>query len=147
MTGIVYSRNVGALLNVQPSVRPQSASAGTINGVAIDRAAHYMPLSCVLHTSAGAVSGAPSTTSVQSKIQHSADNSTWADYTDPDTGTTAQAAALTAQNTANSLSVDLINANRYIRAVTVVAFTGGTSPAALVATGIVLGGEAALAAS
>jgi len=145
MVSIVTQRNIGALLAIVTSVEPQSASAGTINGGSIDRQLHSMAGSCVLHQAAGAVSGAPSTTSVVTKLQHSPDNSTWADYK-PDGVNTAQTAALTAQNTEDSLAVDLTAANRYLRAVTTVTFTGGASPAALVASDVVLGGENTIAA-
>lgn len=138
---IVQSRNIGAYISAVTSVEPQSSTGATINGGGIDRMSHNgNPLSCVLHTIAGAISGSPTTASVQSKLQDSADGTTYADY-QPDGANTAQAAALTAQNTENSLSVDLTLARRYIRVVTVVAFTGGSSPAALVAAEVVLGGE------
>src|SRR6185312_15509284 len=117
MTDINVMKNIGALVDVVTSVEPQSSTGATINGASIDRQLHGNALSCVLHTIGGAVTGAPTTSSVQSKLQDSADNSTWADYK-PDTVNVAQAAALTAQNTENSLSVDLTNARRFIRAVT-----------------------------
>lgn len=137
----VQSRNIGAYISAVTSVEPQSSTGATINGASIDRMAHNgNPLSCVLHQIAGAISGAPSTASVQSKVQDSADGTTFADY-QSDGANTAQSVALTAQNTENSLSVDLTLARRYLRVVTVVGFTGGTSPAALVAAELILGGE------
>lgn len=145
MTDINVMKNIGALVDVVTSVEPQSSAAATINGTGIDRQLHGNALSCVLHTIEGAVSGAPSASSVQSKLQDSADNSTFADYK-PDGVNVAQAAALSAANTENGLAVDLTNARRFIRAVTVVGFTGGTSPSALVAADIVLAGERTLPA-
>jgi hypothetical protein len=141
----VTQHNIGALLATVTSVEPQSSAAATINGAAIDRQAHSMPLSCVLHTAVGALGGTPTTASVQSTLQHSPDNSTWTNFL-YDGVNTAQAPALTAANTENSLSVDLWLANRYIRVVTVVGFTGGTSPTALVNADVILGGEQTLAA-
>jgi len=140
MGSIVTQRNIGALLSVVTSVEPQSSAAATINGTGIDRQAHSMAGCCVLHQAAGAVGGTPTTTSVVTKLQDSPDNSTFSDYK-PDWVNVATNAALTAANTENSLSVDLTAANRYIRAVTTVAFTGGTSPTALVAADVVLSGE------
>lgn len=140
MGSIVTQRNIGALLSTVTSVEPQSSGAAAINGTSIDRQAHSMAGCCVLHQAAGAVTGAPAATSVVTKLQHSPDNATWADY-QPDDVNTAQNAALTAANTENSLSVDLTAANRYIRAVTTVAFTGGTTPAVLVVADVVLSGE------
>lgn len=139
--------NIGAFVAVVTSVEPQAASAGTINGASIDRFAHSNPLSCVLHTIVGADTGSPSAVSVQSELQHSPDNSTWTNYTDPQTGNAAQAAALAAINTENSLAVDLSSAYRYIRVQTAVSFTGGTSPTALVASDLVLGGQDTLPAT
>ena len=136
--------NVGSYVVPVTSVFPESASVGTINGASIDRALHNMPQSCVLHQVVGAESGAPTTTSVQTTLEHSPDNSTWSNYV---IGTaTQQTAALTAANSENTAAIDLGGAYRFIRASTVVAFTGGTSPAALVAADIVLGGERELAA-
>jgi hypothetical protein len=144
MSNFTSIHNVGSYVVPITSVFPESAAAGTINGSSIDRALHNMPQSCVLHQVAGAESGAPTTTSVQTTLQHSPDNSTWSNY---QIGTTVQqTAALTAASTENTASIDLAGAYRFIRAVTAVAFTGGTSPAVLVAADIILGGERELAA-
>lgn len=145
MADIVTQRNIGALLSIVTSVEPQSSVAATINGAGIDRQAHSMAGCCVLHQAAGALGGTPTTTSVITKLQDSADNSTFADYL-PDGVNVATTTALTAANTENGLSVDLTLARRYIRAVTTIAFTGGTSPTALVAGTVVLSGENTLAA-
>jgi hypothetical protein len=137
--------NIGSYVVPVTSVFPESAAAGTINGSSIDRMVHNLPNSCVLHQVVGAESGAPTTASVQTKLQDSPDNSTWNDYK-AGTTTVQETAALTAANSENSAAIDLGAANRYIRAVTIVSFTGGTSPAILVAADIVLGGERELAA-
>jgi hypothetical protein len=142
--GFAAQHNIGSYVVPVTSVFPESAAAGTINGSSIDRSVHNMPNSCVLHQVVGAESGAPSAASVQTKLQHSPDNSTWSDYT---IGTTVQeTAALTAANTENTAAIDLGGAYRFIRAVAIVSFTGGTSPAILVAADIILGGERELAA-
>ena len=139
---IVTQFNIGGIVFPLSGVRPQSASAGTINGASIDRMAHEMPLSCVVHQNVGAVGGAPPTTSVITQLQDSADGSTFADYAPASANAVVQAtAAVTAANTDNSVSVNLSSARRYIRAVTTVAFTGGTSPTALVAAMVLLSGE------
>ncbi len=144
MSSIAAIHNIGSYVVPVTSVFPESAAAGTFNGASIDRALHYMPQSCVLHQVVGAESGAPTATSVQTKLQQSPDNSTWSDY---QIGTTVQeTAVLTAANTENTAAIDLGGANRFIRAVTIVSFTGGTTPAILVAADIVLGGERELAA-
>lgn len=147
MSDIVLQRNIGALIAPVPSVRPQAASAGAINGVSIDRQAHSTALSCLLHQIGGAVTGAPTTSSSITKLQDSADNSTFADYVDPNTGVVATTAALSAANTDNTVAISLTSARRYIRAVTTVAFTGGTTPTAFVAADVILAGEDRLAAT
>ena len=93
-----------------------------------------------MHTSLGLVTGAPTTTSVISTLQHSADNSTWVAY-QPDGANNAVAPALTAATTENELDIDLSLANRYIRMSSVVSFTGGTSPAVSLAGFVTIGGE------
>lgn len=145
MSNFASVHNIGSYVVPITSVFPESAAAGTINGASIDRALHNMPQSCVLHQVAGAESGAPTTASVQTKLQDSPDNSTWSDYK-AGTANVQETAALTAANSENTTSIDLGGANRFIRAVTIVAFMGGTSPAILVAADIILGGERELAA-
>lgn len=142
---LAHIHNVGSFVVPVTSVFPESAAAGTVNGASIDRALHNMPQSCVLHQAAGAETGAPTTTSVQTKLQDSPDNTTWSDFK-AGTQTVQQTAALTAANAENTAAIDLVTANRFIRAVTAVAFTGGTSPAVLIAADIILGGERELAA-
>jgi len=139
---MVTQFNIGGIVFALSGVRPQSASAGAINGATIDRMAHEMPLSCVVHQNVGALGGAPTTTSVITKVQDSADGSTFADYAPLSALSVVQATtALTATNTDNSVNVNLSSARRYIRAVTTVAFTGGTSPTALVSAIVMLSGE------
>jgi hypothetical protein len=143
--GFSAQHNIGSYVVPVTSVFPESASAGTINGSSIDRQLHNLPNSCVLHQMVGAESGAPSAVSVLTKLQDSPDNSTWSDYK-AGTTTVQETAALTAASSENTAAIDLGGANRFIRAVTIVSFTGGTSPAILVAADIILGGERELAA-
>jgi hypothetical protein len=146
MSDIVVQKNIGGYAVDVTSVWPQSSAAATINGGSIDRQAHSMALSCIMHTAVGAIGGAPTTASVQSTLQHAPDNATWTNYTNPSTNAVAQGAALTAADTEQNVAIDLTNAYRYIRVVTVVAFTGGTSPTALVNADLTLAGENTLAA-
>lgn len=144
MSDINELRNIGSLVVPVTGVFPQNAAAGTINGASIDRVQHNLAGSCVLHQVVGAETGAPTTVSVQTTLQHSPDNSTWSNF---EIGTTVQqTTALTAANSENTAAIDLTGAYRFIRPVTVVAFTGGTSPEIQVAAGVILGGERELAA-
>ena len=146
MADIVTQRNIGALVDVVTSVLPQAAAAGTINGASIDRVAHGLAGSAVIHQVTGAETGTPTTVSVQTNVQHAPDNSTWTNYIPPGASTVAETAAVTAINTDASVAVDLSAAQRYVRVQTVVAFTGGTSPTIEVAADIVLAGERVLPA-
>ena len=144
MSDLVTQRNIGALIALVTCIPPESSAGGTINGTAIDRTLHGLANSCVLHQMVGSVSGAPSAVSILSKLQHSPDGSAWSDF--QINGTTQQAAALTAANTDSSAAIDLTMAARFIRPVMTVTLTGGTTPAALVAADLVLGGERTLPA-
>ena len=115
--GLSANRNIGSYVVPVTSVFPESATAGTINGSSIDRTLHNMPNSCVLHQVVGAETGAPSATSVQTKLQDSPDNSTFTDYK-AGTSTVQETAVLTAASSENTAAIDLTGANRYIRAVT-----------------------------
>jgi len=141
--GISAQRNIAEQAVAATSVEPQSSGAATIHGGWIDRYAHGDAQSCILHQAAGAISGSPSASSITSIIEDSVDGSTLA-------GTVSGSgspAALTAQNTESQVGVDLSAARRYVRITMTVAFTGGTSPAALVYGDLVFGGEQELPAT
>lgn len=136
-------KNIGGMLVTSIGVVPQSNSGSAINGTGLERAVQpgeQIALSCVLHVQTGATTGTPSTISVAGKLQHSDDNSTWTDYTDPSTNASAAITAITAASTASSVDVDLSQAKRYVRAVVTPAFTGGSSPTIMVSSSIVFGG-------
>lgn len=135
-------KKLGFLFKCVIGTVPAAVSAGTRNGSAIDRTVaggvHYG--TCTLFAASGAATGAPTTQTLDAKIQDSADGSTgWADYK-PDGTTVAAATQITAVNSSSELDVDLQGAKRYIRVVEVVAFTGGTTPTLGAQTVIVLGG-------
>ena len=144
MSDLVTQRNIGALVALVTVLPPESSSGGTLNGSTIDRILHGLANSCVLHQMVGTVSGAPTALSVQTALQHSPDGQTWSPF--QINGWTPQTAALTAANTDGTVSIDLTAACRFIRPVMTVAFTGGTTPAALVAADLVLAGERELPA-
>lgn len=144
MSDLVTQRNIGSLIVPVTGVFPQNAAAGTINGASIDRVARNMPNSCVLHQVTGAETGAPTAASVQTKLQHSPDNATWSDF--QINAAVQETPVLTAANSENTAAIDLTGANRFIRPVTTISFTGGSSPEIQVAAGVILGGERELAA-
>lgn len=146
MGDTVTQKNIGGMVVSLQSVDPIASAAATINGTSIDRQAHAMPLSALLHTQTGAATGAPTTLSVISTLQDSADNTNWANYL-PDGVNAATAPAVVAISADGNYSIDLTLARRYLRIVSVVAFTGGTAPTVGVAAELVLGGEQILAAT
>lgn len=146
--GISGDTNIGDQLAVVTSVLPQSATA-SVNGAGINRLSHGDAQSCVLHLAVGAVSGSPSSFSIQAVLQHAPDNSTWTNLSESIEGFAAgteETAAITAQNTEASVAIPLTGAQQYVRAQVTISFTGGSSPAAIVMSDIVFGGEAELAA-
>ena len=143
MTGISTHRNVGEDIDTVTSILPQTSGAAAVAGSSIDRYSYGDAMSCVLHHVAGAVSGSPTTTSVSTVLEDSATGSGgW--NTVPGSGSPT---VLTAQNSEASVSIDLSPAKRFIRAKTTVAFTGGSSPAALIAADVILGGQQELPAA
>ncbi|MEE9140513.1 MAG: hypothetical protein V3U18_07020 [Alphaproteobacteria bacterium] len=130
--------DIGAEVKSVKGINPADSAAATINGPAIDRSGF---LSAVLHHASGAATGTPTAQTVDSKLQDSADGSTgWADITG------AAAAQLTADDTDADVNVDFGTTKKFIRVVTTVGFTGGTSPTIPVAATVMLGGPDVLPA-
>ncbi|MBM4356938.1 MAG: hypothetical protein FJ096_02405 [Deltaproteobacteria bacterium] len=129
--------NIGAEILPVAGLPALANSAGTRNGAAIDRLqSGAMANSLVLVANTGATTGSPTAQTYDLKIQDSADGATgWADLS---------GAAIAQKTTATAAlvqcEVDLLPAKRYIRAVEVVAFTGGTTPATPAAADVILGG-------
>ena len=100
-------------------------SAGSVTGPAINRLGFQ---SLAMFAALGAETGSPTGRTVTVTIQDSADGSTgWADYK-PDLVVTASVEAVAAGAAGLPSNVDLTGAKEYIRAVEVLAFTGGTTP-------------------
>ena len=131
-------KNAGAYFENKLGVVPAARSAGASNGTGFDKAG---ALSCKLVVLTGAATGTPTTQSATAKIQHSDDNSTFADYTPPDGSASV---AVTAVDSTGSVDVDLSGAKQYIRVVMTTAFTGGTTPTLLSAAAVELAGKAVL---
>ena len=145
MADMVTQRNIAAFAVAVTPILPESTTGGTIYGATVDRVQHGLSNSAVLHQVVGAETGAPTTTSVQTILQHSPDGVNWTNFL-YDGINVAQTAALTAANSENSQAIDLTLANRFIRPEMVVAFTGGATPSAIVMADLVLGGQRSLPA-
>jgi hypothetical protein len=86
--------------------------------------------------------GTPTSFTYDAKLEDSADGSTgWAALVG------AAITQIVAASTAGYKDVDLSSAKRYIRAVDVIAFVGGTSPKLNAAVAVVLGGADVLPAA
>lgn len=109
---------VSKAIKILGAVAPQSASAGNYTTGSANRVGFSEAIVMLV---SGAVSGAPTATSVSVDIEHSDDGSTWASYA---TGV----ASLNGANQSTFAGVDLLGAKKYVRAKVNVSFTGGTSP-------------------
>lgn len=135
---VASQRDIGSYISPQIGNVPVASVAATLTGAAIDRQDY---LSCVLTAVAGAATGSPTALTLDAKLQDSADGSTgWADITG------AAITTIAAASTLGRVDVNLHGAARYIRVVSTVAFTGGTSPTLGVATVVDLGGAVSLPA-
>jgi hypothetical protein len=130
----------GAELDGVSGVRPKAATAGTEKGPGVDRTNFR---SCKLIGQTGAATGGPSSQSATHKLQHS-DTDVDGNYVDFTGGAIA---AHVADNQHSELNIDLSGAKQWIRAVAVVALSGGSSPTLPVSSSIVLGGASTTPAS
>lgn len=134
--GLYPVQDIGAHVVYESNPKPTNdAGSGAVNGTGIDLTTIGNPKSCVLYAAGGAASGTPTTQTLDAKLQDSADNSTFADLSG------AAITQITADSTEGIVDVNLSSARRYVRVVRTVAFTGGTSPAWPVDSGIVFGGS------
>ncbi len=134
--------DIGALIKVVKAVVPASRAAGATNGSGIDRAiaggATYD--SAVLYTETGLATGTPDSLTVVAKVQDSADNGVADAFADfkPD-GVTVASQTVSAVSSDGQLSINLRGAKRYVRVVETNAFVGGTTPAVVSGSKLVLG--------
>jgi len=121
----------GALLDTQTALVAANDAGGTTNGPSLDRTkfAHG-----TLHVTVGSPTGAPTSFSVDVKVQESDDGTTWSDVSG------AAIPTITTANTDAKIDVKLIGLKRYVRAVSTVSFSGGTAPAVPVAAVFTFGG-------
>jgi hypothetical protein len=133
--GVSTKRDIGAHVAAKTGTLPKNDDgSAAVTGTEIDLTTIGNPKSCVLNVQAGAATGSPTTQTLDAKIEHSPDNSTWADLSG------AATTQIAADDTVEYLDVDLSGANRYVRVEHTVAFTGGSSPAWPVATQLIFGG-------
>jgi hypothetical protein len=107
-----------------------------VNGAGIDRQGYSAALICA---QAGAATGSPTAQTFDAKLQHSADNVTFADAVAA-TGLTVAITQMTADSQVAELGGALETLNRYIRTQITVALTGGSTPKWPIAVATVLTG-------
>jgi hypothetical protein len=113
-----------------------AVAAGDVNGIIIDRFGY---LSAITNVGVGAASGTPTAQSITYKLQHG-DASNGSDMADvASTNVLKASVALTADSSSSNASYDLTGLKRYIRLVTTVAFTDGSTPKQLLHGSVVLG--------
>jgi hypothetical protein len=110
---------------------PNAGSAATITGSGIDRLGYE---SAQLHVASGTASGSPDAQTVDAYVQESSDNSSFTNISG------AAITQITADSTQESVDIDLRAVKRYLKVVTVVAFTNGSSPKLPVASTLWLTG-------
>lgn len=122
---------------VSKSIAPQSDSGGSaVDGASVDTMGYE---TAMIVFEAGAISGAPSATSIAVTLQESADGSTnWGNALD-NTGTVIGGTITAAGILLARIEGLGLNRKRFLRAVETTTFTGGTSPAVLVHANILLG--------
>lgn len=128
----------GAEIRNEIGTVPAASAAGTVNGTGIDRRGAKF---CVLEAMTGAATGAPTTQSLNAKLQHA--DTLGGSYTDYQPNGVAAAGAITAITAVNSRAkktIDLTGAKAFIRTVTTTAFTGGASPTLANSVSMILGG-------
>lgn len=132
---------LGPEIAATSAIAPSAASAGTQTSAAIDRLANGVKLdSCVLLAESGAIAGAPSTQTVDTKLQHcDTSGGSYADYTPDGTAASGATGQITAANKRARKSIDLRGAKQYLKVVQVVAFSGGTSPTIGTAAQVIFG--------
>jgi hypothetical protein len=106
-----------------------ASAAGAVLGTGVD---HLGANFVVLEAETGAVTGAPTTQTLDAKVQHS--DTQGGTYTDFQPGGGAAAGAIsqiTTVSTRKRKTIDLRGAKRWVRVSTTTGFTGGTSPTLL----------------
>lgn len=131
----------GAEIKLVTGIAPAANAAGTVTGAngttGVDRLGANF---AVVEVQTGAVTGAPTTQTLDVKIQHSdAIGSGFVDYVPGAVGSGA-VAQLTAVQTRKRKTIDLRGAKRYVRLSSTTAFTGGTSPTLFSVSTLILGG-------
>lgn len=134
---------IGPLVKCVTGIPPTAPAAGTVTAAnyttGVDRTGFTHVL---VEVEVGAVTGAPSTQTLDVKVQHS--DTVGGSYTDwvPVTGVAASGAVaqITAVSTRKRKTIDLKGAKQFIRLSATTAFTGGSSPTLFQSASLIFGG-------
>lgn len=126
-------------LLITNAVLPQRVSGSSdVNGTVIDLFTSRGATEGVLKVTVGAATGTPTTAQVTVRVQHSdASGSGFVDVTDTDIVSTVGLVKL--ENTSGQIELAIDGLKRYIRAVVLPAFSGGSSPTLSVSAELALG--------
>jgi len=140
---MAHAHDIGSQIVAPGGVIPQNQSGdGTINGATgIDRTGFH---SAKLVLFVGAVTGTPTSFTVDCNLQESSDDGSADAYADIANSGVTQ---VTAASTIVEQDIDLADVEKWIRPSIDVAFTGGTSPTVDVTAMIILGGADELPAT
>ena len=118
------SRDSGGETKQVIAIAPIDTTAATLTGVAIDRRGYQ---DAVFSFQRGEDSGSPDDFAMTGKVQES-DTTSNADFADISGAAITTLTQDSEVNAISNLRVDLRNRKRYIRAVSAVSFTNGSSP-------------------
>lgn len=110
------------------SIGGSDESAGTVSGSSVDTKDIEGPVQALVNV--GEISGSPTATSVTFSFEESDDASSWSAV-----ATTNTTSVITAADTSAVISAH--HDKRYVRVKAVVAFTGGSSPSAIISANVV----------
>lgn len=129
--------NIGELVELVKGINPVDSAAATINGPSVNRNTKG-GASGVLHLATGATTGAPTSFTVDAKLQDSDDDVAFADVP---SASVAQITAVDSDAETGNIKFRDQPGRKFLRAVVTVAFVGGTTPTIAVAATIALGGS------
>lgn len=124
-------KSTGAQIVTDVALAPQSTTAATVNGVAIDMKGFR---SCVFTGISGLESGGPTAYSIVWKVQESTDGATFSDISG---ATATETGDISTNQEATEIDIELEQditdyTYRYLRLVATVSFTGGVAPSILI---------------
>jgi hypothetical protein len=136
-------QDINSRVWIESAIPPQHSAAATITGTTMDRQTTGSEQgfdSCVILLRSGTTTGTPSSFTIDSQLQDSADDSSWSNVATSAVNAAVTHTQITAASTSRRLAINLRPLRRYVRLVVTVAFSGGTSPTVGVGATFCFGG-------